>query len=82
MTVISCISFLVLIYSSFGAKILTLVPTQAKSHYTLFEALSVELANRGHEVTILASFKSSKSTPNLKEIVLPITYEQFAGKLF
>lgn len=75
-----CFVFLGLFGACLGAKILTVVPTHARSHYHLIERLTVELANRGHDVTILSSIKSEKSKPNFKEIILPDNYEQLKGK--
>ena len=63
--------------SCFGANILYLVPLPAKSHYILGEKLVKELAGRGHEITIISSFKMSNPPKNIKEIIMPASFEDF-----
>lgn len=72
--------FAAAIQLSAAAKILTLVPMPARSHYNLFSRLVVELAEKGHEVTIVSGFKQSKPVKNLKEIVLPDLYQNLTGE--
>ncbi|CAG7835758.1 unnamed protein product [Allacma fusca] len=51
-----------------GAKILSVSFVSTKSHYLTYEALLLELAERGHEVTIANSIKSSKEVKNVRRI--------------
>ncbi|XP_065219043.1 UDP-glycosyltransferase UGT5-like isoform X44 [Planococcus citri] len=49
-------------------KILGVFPFPGKSHYAVFDPLMVELAHRGHNVTIYNIFPKSNTIPNYHEI--------------
>ncbi len=49
-------------------KILGLFPYPARSHYTVFEALMVELAKRGHNVINYNTFPKTHPLPNYHEV--------------
>lgn len=51
-----------------GYNILGLFPYPAKSHYAVFDPLMVELAKRGHNVTIYDTFPKEYRIPNYTEI--------------
>lgn len=51
-------------------KILGLFPFPGKSHYAVFDPLMVELAKRGHNVTVYNTFPKSYTIENYREIDL------------
>ncbi|KAJ9601560.1 hypothetical protein L9F63_000303 [Diploptera punctata] len=72
------LSFL-LLAQSHGAKILGLFPFPARSHLIVQKALMVELAKRGHQVTILTHFLEKEPVPNLTEIYLETDFKRLEG---
>lgn len=70
--------FTSLIYFSNCAKILGVFPYPSKSHSILGQALFVELANRGHEVTFISPYPF-KTSPHENFRDLAITSEQLMG---
>lgn len=46
-------------------KILAIFPINAKSHYLAFEPLAIELANKGHKLTIINNFPQKISIKNI-----------------
>lgn len=65
--IFSIICLLVLDYVS-SYKILGIFPYKAKSHYAVFDPLMVELANRGHHVTVYNTFPKDYNIKNYREI--------------
>jgi glucuronosyltransferase len=66
-----------------GARILGIFPFPARSHHIVHKALMLELARRGHEVTVVSAFPENKPIPNYRDIVLNtnmITLSGGAGK--
>uniref|UniRef100_A0A336LHP8 CSON001305 protein n=1 Tax=Culicoides sonorensis TaxID=179676 RepID=A0A336LHP8_CULSO len=61
-----------LVSFSESAKILCFFSTPSKSGILLTQPLMVELANRGHEVTVVSSFALDKEVPNYRDIVIPL----------
>jgi hypothetical protein len=57
-----------LLSATHSAQILGIFPIPAKSHNTVFTALTRELARRGHQVTVISSFPEKKPIPNLTDI--------------
>src|SRR5436190_1732864 len=57
-----------LIGETTGAKILSISFMSSKSHKIVYEPLLLELAQRGHEVTIVSPIKSDKKMKNLRLI--------------
>ena len=53
-----------------SAKILGLFPMPSKSHMAVNAAIVKELAERGHEVTVVSPFPEKSENPNYKNIVL------------
>ncbi len=49
-------------------KILALFPYPLKSHFIMFDALLVELARRGHNVTVVNTFPKKKPVANYTDI--------------
>ncbi|XP_018563264.1 UDP-glucuronosyltransferase 2B37 [Anoplophora glabripennis] len=57
-----------LVTLSHGAKILAVFSMGAHSHFTLGFRLAKELADRGHEVTLINAYPQKKPIKNLREI--------------
>jgi putative protein kinase ArgK-like GTPase of G3E family len=55
-----------------SAKFLAIFPVPAKSHNTVFTALTRELARRGHHVTVISSFPEQPPVPNITDIEVKI----------
>jgi glucuronosyltransferase len=53
-----------------SAKILGLFPLPSKSHMAVNVAIVKELAERGHDVTVVSPFPEKSEIPNYKNIVL------------
>ncbi len=51
-----------------SAKILALFPYPLKSHFIVFDALLLELANRGHHVTVYSPFPKETIVPNYQQV--------------
>ncbi|XP_038209882.1 UDP-glycosyltransferase UGT5-like [Zerene cesonia] len=63
---------ILLIFMAFcdAANILYAVPFTSKSHDTFLRPIGVELARRGHNVTVLTAFEVSDPPPNYHQIVI------------
>lgn len=66
---------LALVSVSESAKILSLMTIISRSHHIFNRALSLELAKRGHQVTVFTPDKEKKPVPNLREIYIEGVYE-------
>lgn len=55
-----------------SAKILCLFPTASKSHVLGTQALLKNLAQRGHEVTMVSAFPLSQPVKNYRDVYVPI----------
>jgi glucuronosyltransferase len=53
-----------------GAKILGLFPIAAPSHAAVSFAIVKELAQRGHQVTVLSPYPQEKPIPNYTDIAV------------
>ena len=53
-----------------SAKILGLFPMPSKSHMAVNVAIVKEMAQRGHDVTVISPFPEKPEIPNYKNIVL------------
>ncbi|KAL0270116.1 UNVERIFIED_CONTAM: hypothetical protein PYX00_007626 [Menopon gallinae] len=62
--------------SASAANVLVVVPTPAKSHHFLLERLALDLAERGHRVTFVTSFRQPKPVKNLEEVIYPDYYKE------
>jgi UDP-N-acetylglucosamine:LPS N-acetylglucosamine transferase len=60
-------------HASIAAKILGIYPFQARSHAFVATALMVELAKRGHEVTVLTHNPYKEEIANFTQIVVKTT---------
>lgn len=58
-----------------ASKILMIFPTPAPSHYIIGKQLMHVLADRGHEVTIIAPYHDENLPKNCKEIFLDTAFE-------
>lgn len=59
------IKFALLMVVTDAARILSIFPLKAKSHFMFNEAIMRSLSNAGHEVTIFAPYPLTKSMPNI-----------------
>jgi glucuronosyltransferase len=58
---------------STGAKVLGIFPFQSKSHFTVASALMRELANRGHELTVISHNLQTEKIANYTEVPVKTT---------
>ncbi|KAF7266711.1 hypothetical protein GWI33_019984 [Rhynchophorus ferrugineus] len=70
MLLISLIPLTLLLNSVYGLKLLLVFATPSKSHYILGNALGKDLANFGHEVTVIGAYSESNPPKNYKQIVV------------
>lgn len=61
-------------------KVLGVFPTMSKSHYILGSKIMKELAEKGHEVTVLTPFPMHKGVGNLTEVLVDGIVEKTACK--
>lgn len=61
-------------------KILGVFPFAASSHYIVGSALMKGLAEKGHDVTIIAAFKEKSPIKNFKTVLIPEALEAMEGK--
>jgi glucuronosyltransferase len=66
---------------SHGARILGVFPFPGRSHLIVHKALMLELARRGHQVTMVSSFPESKPIPNYTDIEVKTTLESLMGDI-
>ncbi|KDR11536.1 UDP-glucuronosyltransferase 2C1-like isoform X2 [Zootermopsis nevadensis] len=64
---------------SHGARILGVFPFPARSHVFVLRALMLELADRGHEVTVVSPYPESKPVPNYTEIYVTANLSAVTG---
>lgn len=65
-----CLTVYLIVGYCHAYKILSILPLPWKSHYRIFDPLMVELARRGHQVTVVNPFPKSVKIPNYTEISL------------
>lgn len=63
----------VLLVGSEGSKILIVFPTFSRSHVIPLQALTVALADKGHEVTFFSSFPINYKMDNYRDIEVPLS---------
>lgn len=63
------------------AKILVVSPTQMRSHYIVVEELLRDLAESGHEITVVSQFPIKNAPANYREIVIDISQRSYEGKI-
>lgn len=77
------------------ANILYVVPFTGKSHYIMLKPIGLELARRGHNVTVITGNKAEEDLPNYHQImvehkliwdvlgnILNVHFRQYSHKLF
>ena len=62
-----------------AAKVLGVFPFPSRSHLIVQKALMLELARRGHEVTVVSSFPENKAIPNYTDIELKTRVTDLMG---
>lgn len=68
---------------SHRARILGLFPFPAKSHIAISASLMLELANRGHQVTVIRHYPEDPPHPNITDVTLgEVDYRQHKRKAF
>ncbi|XP_055537535.1 UDP-glucosyltransferase 2-like [Wyeomyia smithii] len=77
--ILFCVLLLLERRGTVGSKILCLHPSPTRSHLMISQALLEGLAERGHQVTMVSSYKMSKPVPNYREVVVP--NDDFTSKL-
>lgn len=86
MSVIFLIYFFLFINNIESYKILGIFHFPVHSHYTVFDSLMVELANRGHQVTVFNSFPKNFQIENYREInvkhCFPLIKEESLEKFY
>lgn len=68
-----------LINESQCAKILVVYPSPSKSHLINGKPLFTELAQRGHNVTVISNFPLENPMENYRDITIPVP-EQLQSK--
>lgn len=69
--------FLVAISATESAKILGVFPMSVHSHYTVGFTLLKELADRGHEVTMINTFPQKSPIKNFRDVDISSVIEPF-----
>jgi UDP:flavonoid glycosyltransferase YjiC (YdhE family) len=73
------VTALLILHTSTGAKILGIFPFHARSHTFVSTALMLELAKRGHEVTVLTHNPQKEKLSNYTEIVVKTSLKDLIG---
>lgn len=72
--------FLTIIIEHVNAvKILAVCPTQMRSHYIVVEQLLRDLAQSGHEVTVVSQFPIKNPPVNYREVLIDIPNKSYEG---
>ncbi|XP_038210097.1 UDP-glycosyltransferase UGT5-like [Zerene cesonia] len=53
-----------------SANILYVIPFTSKSHYIMLKPIGLELARRGHNVTVITANRESNPPPNYREVMV------------
>ncbi|CAG9761805.1 unnamed protein product [Ceutorhynchus assimilis] len=78
---ISFLIFLGFISINYGANILAIMPTASFSHQVVFRPLWKELANKGHNITLVTT-DLMENMPNLTQIDLSYGYSHYQKQNF
>lgn len=62
-----------LISETSSSKILVVHTTVSQSHMIIGKALYTELANQGHEITVITTFPMDKPLKNYRDIYVPLS---------
>lgn len=65
-----CVLLLCIVHYSTSFNILSVLPYHGKSHFFVFKVLMDELANRGHNVTVISHFPQKNAPDNYHDISL------------
>ncbi|XP_039753666.1 UDP-glycosyltransferase UGT5-like [Pararge aegeria] len=69
MTAVTLIVFLLVMTNyAESANILYVIPFSAMSHYIFLKSIGLELAHRGHNVTVITTFMEKNPPPNYRQI--------------
>lgn len=63
------------------SNILIFVPSPWKSHIISFQPLFLELANRGHNVTVVSKFMVKNPPPNYTQLVTTYNFDTDGSKI-
>lgn len=69
------------VHAGESSKILGVFPSPGYSQFILGERLMTELANRGHEVTVISPFQPKNPVKNYKTILVDGILKMFEGEL-
>lgn len=78
---IAIILLLFCIHTIRSSNILIFVPSPWKSHIVSFQPLFLELANRGHNVTVVTKFSVENPPPNYTQLVPSYEFDQEECKI-
>ncbi|CAH1403021.1 unnamed protein product [Nezara viridula] len=70
------IALLCTIAAAYGSNILAVMPFPTFSHLNAFLPIMKELANRGHNVTMVSPYPQKKPIPNFRDIVMTDTKDK------
>lgn len=76
---ITCVALALVATGGQAARILTVFPAVSKSHFAVGEALTVGLAEAGHDITMISPFAYESKLPNLEVVQLDGAIELFNG---
>lgn len=54
----------------YAANILIVIPYSGKSHYIMQRPIGIELARRGHNVTVITAFKETEFPVNYHQVLV------------
>lgn len=63
------------------SNILVFVPSPWKSHIASFQPLFLELANRGHNLTVVSKFPVKNPPPNYRQVIPSYYFDIDASKM-
>lgn len=55
-----------------GANILYIMPFTSKSHYIMLKPIGLELAKRGHNVTVITAYKHRNPPSNYRQVMVEV----------
>ncbi|CAK1556339.1 unnamed protein product [Leptosia nina] len=67
---IAALFLVILTKCSEGANILYVIPFTSKSHYIMLRPIGLELARRGHNVTVITANREKDPPPNYHEVMV------------
>lgn len=74
------LNILLIIFKYVSAeKILVVSPTQMRSHYIVIEQVLRDLAQSGHEITVVSQFPIKNPPTNYREILINVSSKSYEG---